>query len=174
VRDGPLRRAIKRVALWNFAINVGATRAWRRVRGERPFSLGGECRRCARCCEAPEIQVGRLVWHLPTLRWLFLWWQRGVNGFELTGRDREHRTFAFRCTHFDWATRTCDSYDSRPGLCRDYPRLLLFQPHPEMLEGCGYRPVAPNARRLTALLDRQDLTPEQRAKLRKGLFLEDD
>jgi hypothetical protein len=173
MRDGPLRRVIKRVALWNFTINVVLQRAWRRgTGGGEPYRLGGECRRCARCCEAPGIQVGHLVWHLPALRAAFLWWQRAVNGFELTGRDAAQRVFVFRCSHFDWATRSCDSYASRPGMCRDYPRALLAQPNPELLPGCGYRPVAANADALAAALARQPLTDGQREKLRKGLFLE--
>ena len=151
-----------------------ATRALRRLRGERAYELGGACRRCARCCEAPAIQVGRLTWHLPTLRRAFLFWQRVVNGFELAGRDPEGRVFVFRCTHFDEATRSCDSYASRPGMCRDYPRALLWQPHPELLPGCGYRPVVWNAGGLARALDEAEarLSDEQRDKLRKGLFLD--
>ena len=172
MRDGPLRRAVKALARGRYALDLRATRALRRARGERPYLLGGECRRCARCCEAPGIQVGRLTWHLPLLRRAFLRWQRAVNGFVLTERDRTGRTFVFRCTHFDWATRTCDSYGSRPGMCRDYPRALLWQPGPELLPGYGYRAVAPDADQLLAALDRQPLTAEQRSKLRKGLHLE--
>src|SRR5262245_21646180 len=147
MRDGPGRRALKKVALWNFTLNLRAHRAWRRARGERPFVLGGECRRCARCCEAPGIQVNSLVWHFAFLRKLFLAWQERVNGFVRTGAHAETRTFVFRCLHFDAETRACDSYGSRPGMCRDYPRLLLWQVDPEMLPGCGYRAIAPNAAR---------------------------
>jgi hypothetical protein len=172
MRDGLGRRAVKRVALWNFALNLRAHRAWRRARGERPFALGGDCRRCARCCEAPAIQAHPLVWHLRTLRRAFLWWQERVNGFVRTGADAASRTFVFRCTHFDPASRACDSYDSRPGMCRDYPRLLLWQADPEMLPGCGYRALAPDRARLAALLRDQPLTAEQREKLRRGLRLE--
>lgn len=172
MRDGPWRRALKRLALWNFELDVTLRRAWRRRRGREPYRLGGECRRCARCCEAPGIQVGRLVWHLPTLRAAFLRWQRSVNGFALTGLHPAQRVFVFRCTHFDWETRACDSYDSRPGMCRDYPRALLRQPNPELLPGCGYRPVAARAEALAEALARLPLTRGQREKLRKGLFLE--
>jgi hypothetical protein len=172
VRDGPGRRALKRVALWNFTLNIGLNRVWRRWRAGAPFRLGGECRRCARCCEAPAIQVGRPTWYSRALRHLFLAWQERVNGFVLVGRDREHRTFIFRCTHFDPTTRSCDSYDSRPGMCRDYPRALLWQPYPVMLPGCGYRPVAANVDGLLRSLEGQSLSPDQRAKLVEGLRLE--
>ncbi len=172
VRDGTVRRAVKRVTLWRFRVDLALTRAIRRARGERPYRLGGECRRCARCCEAPGIQVGRAVFHLRSLREPFLWWQRVVNGFELRSQDPRHRLFVFHCTHFDLATRTCDSYDSRPGMCRDYPRALLWQPNPEMLPGCGYRPQDPRASSLLRAIDAQPLTPEQRERLRKGLRLE--
>jgi len=172
VRDGRLRRSVKRVARWWFYVNLATHRAVRRARGERAYRLGGECRRCARCCEAPAIQAGRAVWYLPTLRRAFLWWQRRVNGFELVSRDPRARVFVFNCTHFDRATRACDSYDSRPGMCRDYPRHLLWQPDPEMLPGCGYRPVAPNAEALLRALEDASLRADQLARLKRDLHLE--
>jgi hypothetical protein len=57
-------------------------------------------------------------------------------------------------------------------VCRDYPRNLMWQPDPELLPPCGYRPIAPNAAGLRAALDRLDLTPAQREKLRRGLRLD--
>jgi Fe-S-cluster containining protein len=172
MRDGPGRRALKLVARWRFALDVRAARALWRARGGVEFELAGACRRCARCCEAPAVRSNLLVWRLRSVRALFLWWQRRVNGFELTAVDRETRTFVFRCTHFDGETRSCDSYASRPGMCRDYPRALLFQPAPELLEGCGYRARDRNAARFLRVLDGQPLTEEQREKLRRGLHLE--
>ena len=57
-------------------------------------------------------------------------------------------------------------------MCRDYPRALLHQARPELLPGCGYRPLARNAAELQrALLDRP-LTDEQQDRLRRELFLE--
>jgi hypothetical protein len=172
MRDGIGRRALKRVALWSFTLNLRVHRACRRARKERPWVLGGECRRCARCCEAPAIQATAAVWHVGLFRRAFLFWQERVNGFVPTGAERDSRTFVFRCTHFDPRTRECDSYDSRPGMCRDYPRLLLWQADPELLPGCGYRAVAPNAAGLIAALRDRPLTAEQREKLRRGLRLE--
>ena len=172
MRDGLLLRAVKRVTRWRFQADLTMHRALRRARGDRPYLLGGECRRCARCCEAPAIQAGRAVWYLPTLRRAFLWWHRRVNGFELMNRDPQARVFVFRCTHFDHATRTCDSYDSRPGMCRDYPRALLAQPNPEMLPGCGYRPVAPNAAALLRALQGASVGGDTLARLKRDLHLE--
>jgi len=163
---------MKRVALWNFMLGTSLHRAIDRRRGRIPYDLGGDCRRCARCCEAPGIQVGWAIWYLPLLRRLFLAWQEHVNGFVLTERDRAGRVFVFRCTHFDWATRSCDSYGSRPGMCRDYPRVLLAQADPEFLPGCGYRPVARSAERLVRSLERASVTREQMARLKKDLRLE--
>lgn len=173
MKDGSVRRVVKAVALAAFRFDVGLHRAVERLRGRSRFVLGGDCRRCAACCEAPAIQVGWFTWYFPMLTQLFLWWHRVVNGLELTGRDFRGRALIFRCTHFDAEARACDSYDSRPGMCRDYPRLLLHQPHPELLPGCGYRPVARDAKRFLRVLADQDLTPDQRARLKKELFLED-
>ncbi len=172
MRDGAIRRAVKAVALSAFYLNLWADRGRRRALGERSYVLGGACQRCAACCEAPAIRVHALVWLAPRLRRLFLWWQERVNGFVLVEARRRERTFVFRCTHFDRASRACDSYASRPGLCRDYPRALLFQPSPELLPGCGYRPVARNAAELRRALDGAALSDEQRERLRSELHLE--
>jgi uncharacterized protein len=166
-----VRRSIKALARWHWELNLVVYRAWRRLRGDRPYLLGGACESCAACCEEPGISVGRLTWYVPALRSLFLAWQRHVNGFELVGRQRAGRVFLFRCSHFDAVTRRCDSYASRPGMCRDYPRLLLWQASPELLPRCGYRPVAPNAAGLLRVLDAQALSAEQRDRLERGLHL---
>jgi len=117
------------------------------------------------------VQVGRFVFNLRSLRTIFLWWQRAVNGFELVASHRRERVFVFRCTHFDLATRACDSYESRPGMCRDYPRILLHQAYPEFLPGCGYKAVPRNAAGLARAIAATGLDPERRAKLERDLGL---
>lgn len=168
MRDGPLRRALKAVARWKYGVDLAVTR---RLRPPR-YELRGACLACARCCETPTIQPPWYVWHLRPFRWLFLAWQTRVNGFELLRLDAERHLLVFRCTHFDAETRRCDSYESRPGLCRDYPRNLLHQPWPEFFEACGYRPVAPNAEAMLAALRKRDLSEEQLAELKRKMFLE--
>jgi hypothetical protein len=115
---------------------------------------------------------GVLLWSMPLLGRLFLAWQHHVNGFELARRDEEARTFVFRCSHFDAASRSCDSYESRPGMCRDYPRALLAQPDPEFFPQCGYRPVARNAARLVGELERRGIAPETVGEIKRRLRLE--
>ena len=90
----------------------------------------------------------------------------------LVEERRRERLFGFKCTHYDVATRSCDSYSSRPGMCRDYPRGLLYQPSPAILPGCGYRPVSRNAAELLGELEGRALTDEQRARLRRDLYLQ--
>jgi len=171
MRDGGVRATVKAVARGIFWLNLMGTRAIWRARGEKPFELGGACGRCAACCESPSIQVGRLVWYLPSLRWLFLWWQRQVNGFVLKDREIASRTFVFECTHFDRQTRLCDSYSSRPGMCRDYPRALLWGANPEMLPGCGYRPISPGADRLLEALEKESIDPAKLEEVKRRLHL---
>ncbi len=173
MRDGPVRSAIKTFALGVYSVRLALHRIHKRASGEIPYELGGACVLCAKCCEAPGIQVGFFTWHFPLLRRLVLLWHRQVNGFELVTKSRADRAFIFRCTHFDRATRRCDSYHSRPGMCRDYPRGLLEQASPELFEGCGFKPVARDREKLLDALERQPLlSEEQRAKLAKALYLE--
>ena len=169
--DGRLRRTVKALARALHFLNLWTDRGLRRMRGERPYLLGGSCQRCAACCEAPAIRVLGLVALSGALRRAFLSWQERVNGFVLVEERRRERLFVFKCTHFDAATRSCDSYASRPGMCRDYPRGLLYQPFPAMLPGCGYRPVPPNAAALLRDIEARPLTDEQRVRLRRGLNL---
>ena len=170
MRDNLPRRVLKRLALAAFEVDLAFERKWRK---EKPlFELGGACQRCAKCCEAPAISPFWPFRRFRSLRSLFLSWQKHVNGFQLVREDKLLQAFVFRCEHFDRKTRLCDSYETRPGMCRDYPRRLMYQPHPEMLDGCGYRPVAFGAAGMLGALRKQKLTEEQMAKLKKGLFLE--
>jgi hypothetical protein len=164
-----LRGAVKRLALGVFRFDLAIHR-WRvRRRGQDHYRLAGACRRSGACCREPGIQVGAWVWHVRSLRWLFLWWQRAVNGFELTRTLRQSRAFVFRCTHFDEATLSCDSYATRPGMCRDYPRLLLDGAHPEFHAVCGFRAIPRNAESLARALDATGLSPAARAELKRKL-----
>jgi len=172
MRDGSVRRALKAVARGCFAVDHAVARLLRRARGERVYRLAGRCRRSGCCCEAPSVRAAPWVWYLPTLRRVFLWWQRVVNGFALVATDVATRVFVFRCGHFDAVSRECDSYASRPGMCRDYPRVLLAQANPDLFPDCGYRLVAPNAEALRRALDGRGLTPEQMERLRRELHLE--
>jgi uncharacterized protein len=171
VRDGPFRSALKGLVRFPFEVNLTIIRAWMKHRGQWPWELGGSCQGCAQCCEAPGIQVGRFIWFFPSARRVFIWWQRVVNGFLLTGEDKASRLFVFNCTHFDRATRRCDSYETRPGICRDYPRVLLQQANPELMPGCGYRPVLRSANAMLKILDEQPMSDSQREKLKKELRL---
>jgi hypothetical protein len=117
-------------------------------------------------------RLARLVYRLRTLRALFLAWHRHINGFELVETIPRLRAFVFRCTHFDPATRRCDSYHSRPGRCRDYPRVLLWEANPPFLPGCGYRAVAPHAERVSALLEQEGLDPGKLAEVKRRLHLD--
>jgi hypothetical protein len=168
MRDGPLRRLIKLLVRTTWALEHSLRR---RLRSRPRWRLEGECNGCGQCCVAPSIAVGRLLWRWPTPRRLFLSWQRHVNGFELTGRIREARAFVFRCTHYDPQTRQCDSYASRPWMCRRYPRVLLRQPWPELFEDCSHRLVDGEGAGLAAALDAEGLDPELRARLQGALRL---
>ena len=151
---------------------MGLTRALQQRRGRVPYVLAGSCGGCGNCCEAPALQVSRVTAFVPVVRHAFLLWQAHVNRWHLVSESRRSRVMTFRCDHFDAVTRRCGTYATRPGPCRDYPRNLMAQPWPEMLPGCGYRAVSKTGARLLRVLDAQDLSPEQREKLRVGLKLQ--
>jgi Fe-S-cluster containining protein len=168
MRDGLVRRLVKRVAAWRYGVDLACTRAWARWRGEAPrYELHGRCTGCGACCETPMIHVNRWVYHTRTLRALILWWHRVVNGFEYLGGDRQQHAFIFRCTHLDPVTKQCDSYDSRPGLCRDYPRNLLDDPNPQFLPACGHCAMATNADEIRASLRDLNLPADRLAALER-------
>lgn len=172
MRDGPVRTAVKRLARGAYDLRLRIHRQSARAKGEIRYELGGACALCAKCCEAPAVQVSFVTWHFPLTRRLFLLWHRHVNGFELTEKSRKDRTFIFRCTHFD-ETRRCDSYDTRPGMCRDYPRLFLEQANPELFDACGFKPVALARGRLLIAIEDANISSDQLEKLKKELHLEE-
>lgn len=169
MKDGPVRRAVKRVGLAVFRVRLRLHRSQADIR----YELRGACARSGQCCEAPGIQVSKLTWYMPLFRRIFLWWHRAVNGFELVEAHRREKAFIFRCTHFDSETKTCDCYRSRPGMCRDYPNVQLEQANPELFERCGYRVVSLKRDGLLRVLENENLAPRQMEKLRKGLYLEE-
>ena len=171
MKDGPLRRFLKALARARYGVDLGVTRLLLRARGEPRYRLTGACTGCGRCCESPAIAVSRPVFLLRSLRWLTLGWHRLVNGFEYTGEDRRHRVFLFRCTHYDPVTKQCDSYDSRPGLCRDYPRNLAYEALPEFLPECGYSAVYKKGDALRLALLKANLPPEKYQELVRKLHL---
>ncbi|KFE67603.1 YkgJ family cysteine cluster protein [Hyalangium minutum] len=173
MRDGPFRRLIKKIARVRYTIDLGFTRWVLRRQGEPRYRLAGSCNGCGKCCESPMIPVSWPVFRLRSLRWLALTWHRVINGFEFISEVRRQKVFIFRCTHYDPVTKQCDSYDSRPGMCRDYPRNLLYAALPEFLPECGYSAVYKKAEGLRKSLERANLPPEKLQEMLKKLHLED-
>jgi Fe-S-cluster containining protein len=172
MEDGTIRGVIKRVTCAIVGTEIRLRRALGRARGKTRYELTGTCRRSALCCETPAIQADLLTWYLPGLRRLFLWWQNRINGLELIRADRPTRTFVFRCSHFNWDTRLCDSYSTRPFMCRDYPRGLLSDAWPAFFPQCGHGARERGAERKREAIERADLSPEKKAELLRRLHLE--
>lgn len=171
VRDGPIRSLVKWLARSVKAFDLSVTRALQVRDGEQRYRLSGSCTSCGKCCETPTIPVGKSVWFMPTLRRLFLWWQRVVNGFELIDTDPRFKLFIFKCTHFDPVTKQCDSYESRPLMCRDYPYNLTFQAVPSLFPECSYVVHDKKAEALREALVKAGVEGEKLAELEKKLFL---
>lgn len=169
MRDGAVRAAIKRLARLRYEIDLWLTRKIR-ARGVPPrYRLIGSCNGCGRCCERPTIQVSPWTLRFPVLRALLLAWHRWVNGFVLVGEARTQGLVAFRCTHYDTVTKQCDSYETRPGMCRDYPRPLLDAAVPEFFAECSYAAVDTQAASLREALEKVQLDPSRREELYRKL-----
>jgi len=171
MKDGLALGWFKWLVVLSWRVELLVWRALVRLRRRPLWALSGSCTGCGACCVEPSILVGFFTWHFPTLRRLFLAWQRRVNGFQLASAERGTRTFVFRCTHYDPASRRCDSYATRPAMCRDYPRVLLQDAWPELFEGCGFRVVSCN-RKLRAQIDATSLPEEEKAALKRKLRLD--
>lgn len=157
---------------WLNAFDVGVRRRVFAGPGEPRYRLLGSCNGCGKCCETPSIQVERLAWGLVTVRRAFVWWQRAVNGMVLLSADPRLRLLIFRCTHYEPTTRRCDSYDSRPFFCRDYPVNTTFDPVPQLFDECSHRVVDRNADALLRALEAAGLPPDKLAAAKKKLYLE--
>ncbi len=170
MKDGGIRKTFKLMALGRYRIDLVFTRFVLKLRGEPGYSLGGHCSGCGACCRSPMIRTYAIFFYFRSLRWLYLWWHCTINGFELIEEDRIERTFTFRCTHLVPETQQCDSYSSRPGMCRDYPRNLLYDPNPQFIDECTHCPVAENAELIEASLDELDLPSEKIDELKRKFF----
>lgn len=159
------------MARWLGGVELGLTRWALRRHGQPRYRLTGTCNGCGRCCEAPSVYAGFFAWRFPTLRALTLWWHRVVNGFEFVEADARLRIFVFRCSHYDRETKRCDSYESRPLMCRDYPVNLTFEAVPELFPECSHGVVDRNAEALKAALEAAGVSPEKRAAIEAKLFL---
>jgi Fe-S-cluster containining protein len=173
MKDNTIRRIIKRVALMKYMTDLTVTRAVNRLKGFPLYQLKGSCNACGGCCETPVIQVFPLFFLLRSTRWMILSWHRLVNGFEYIGEDRAYYSFVFSCTHLDPETKKCDSYSSRPGMCRDYPLNMTCDTNPEFLSGCGYYALYKNAEKFRKALDKADLPPEKKEDLIARLHIKE-
>jgi Fe-S-cluster containining protein len=173
VRDGPGRRLLKAIARSAGGLELWLKRLWLRRRGEPRYRLTGSCNGCGKCCEAPSIQVDRLTWRTKSARELFLWWQWIVNGFQLVSVDPRHRLFTFTCTHYDRVTKRCDSYDSRPLMCRDYPVNLTFDALPQLFDECSHGVVDRKADALRQALVDAGVTGRKLEEIEEKLYLKD-
>jgi Fe-S-cluster containining protein len=172
VKDGFVRRTVKRVALWRYNTDLWASRRIRQLRGDAPdLELHGSCTGCGACCDTPSIQLPTVIFFFKSVRAAVKLWHRHVNGFEYIGLDRRNRIMIFSCSHLDPVTKQCDSYDSRPGLCRDYPVNLLDDVRPTFFPKCGYFALDPDAESIRADLAELDLTPRRREYVERTFYV---
>ena len=173
MKDGIIRKAIKKIALSFYMIDLKSTREIRRLRDDPLYHLGGSCNQCGACCKSPMIQIFPPFFYLKSIRRLIIMWHRLVNGFEYIGKNYKSQILIFRCTHWNSETKVCDSYNTRPGMCRDYPRNLIYSTNPIFLDECSYYAIDKNADRLGAALGELHLSPKKLEMLKRKLHISD-
>lgn len=170
MRDGPIRATIKSAAMLRFYIDLWLWRLWRRVRGLPPrFDVQGSCEGCGQCCETPTLQVPYVLLRYPPILNIFLWWQRIVNGFDFVRADIARHELVFTCTHYDRVSKECDSYATRPGMCRDYPINLRYAERAQLFDECSFVLVDRLEVRLDTALHAAGLPPEKIAEIKQRL-----
>ena len=172
MKDGIILKTIKFIDRVCYTIYLKLTRFITRIFGTKHYELAGKCSSCGACCITPSIPAGEIIWNFKPLESTFLAWQKYINGFELIEKEEESRLYVFNCTHFDAKTRLCDSYSSRPGICRDYPKVLTYQVCPIFFESCTMKAYDPKAEELLNKLNSENLTDEQLKLIKKELYLE--
>jgi len=172
MKDGVMIKSVKIIALTRYRIDLLFTRFILKLKSEPGYIIKGECCGCGSCCETPMIRTYAPFFYLKSLRWLYLTWHKKINGFILFEEKRIERTFVFKCTHLSSKTKKCDAYSSRPGMCRDYPRNILYNTPPNFISGCSYSPIAKNANKINKSLDKLNLPKEKLDKIKKAFFAE--
>ena len=161
MKDGIIRKSLKSIALLGYTVDLRITRLVLKAKGEPLYHLRGSCNKCGACCKSPMVPIFPPFFYLKPIRWIILTWHRLVNGFEYIDENPKSQMFIFRCTHWNSETKMCDSYDSRPGMCRDYPCNLVYSTNPIFLKECSYYAVDKNAERMKAALEDLNLPPEK-------------
>jgi uncharacterized protein len=173
VKDGFIRCTVKRFAWVRYAVDLWITRKVMVLKGEEKFELRGHCNRCGRCCEYPTIQMSDITFHMKRFKTCIIWWQQTVNGFVLDKENKLDATLTFTCTHYCDDTGQCDSYASRPGMCRDYPVGQIYSVNPTFFEECGFYAVDKRAASFRKALEKTELPPDKREDLYKRLHLKE-
>lgn len=172
MRDNLAQKLIKNTLRHYYLFTLWLYRQNQKRKGRPKYILTGKCEGCGKCCENPAIKVGFFVAHFKSFRAIYVWWQKKINGFVYQRENAETQVLYFICTHWDPQTRLCDSYDSRPGMCRDYPRNLLYSSIPDFFKECGYKPIDKNAEKFKLALDKIPIDDEKKKKIKDKLFLE--
>ena len=175
MRDGPIRTTIKALVRWRYLTDLKITRKILQLKGEGAlYKLQGKCNGCGACCKSPMIQIHPWLFYFKSIRKATILWHEQINGFNYIGDNRKEKYLIFKCTHYQEETGQCDSYHSRPGLCRDYPNNLIYEPRPALLPECSYQIVDPNQQAIRESFKDLDLTEEQLSKLKKEFYIDEN
>lgn len=172
MRDNFAQKLIKNSFRTYYLFSLWLNRKRLKRKGLPKYTLIGNCESCGKCCENPAIKIGFLLNNIKFFKYLYNLWQKKINGFIFQKHNQETKVFYFICNHWDSNSKKCDSYDSRPGMCRDYPRNLLYSSIPDFFKECGYKPLDKNAKKFNLALDKISIDEEKKKKIKEKLFLE--
>jgi hypothetical protein len=99
------------------------------------YEMKGSCKQRGVCCENIGVGLTPLLWNWPKLRYTIGKWYCFVYNFSLVGENEDKRVLVFRCHYLK--NKLCSVYNTRPFLCRNYPKPRFFG-KPTVLPGCGF------------------------------------
>ncbi|WP_419779330.1 YkgJ family cysteine cluster protein [Maridesulfovibrio sp.] len=112
-------------------------RKWRLKRKRKAVVIRGSCNLCGSCCQSICLQVeGKWIKKLKHFRKAACE-DESLTRFEICGKTEEgYLKFACTCLN---QNGTCNDYENRPQLCRNFPSPSIFLQLGELPEGCGFR-----------------------------------
>jgi uncharacterized protein len=108
---------------------------------QKPFGtkwvLEGDCNKCGKCCLDIHLKIEPKLLNNAFTRELVVRWISWLFVFYLKRIDYDRNYLVFGCNNLN-SNGTCNDYNWRPNVCRNYPLVDYFE-EPVLFKECGYK-----------------------------------